>query len=136
MTIKSAKAITDLLHEADSERRRGRSLLDRAEELEKRAADLCPHPKSSIRENWVSGSGPPWAVCLACGYSEEGWGIGGWKMPSAYIDHMPIPSISRDELMRRRRFFRTQADICHEKICVPAHKKPVDRSKCDGVCHG
>lgn len=128
--------VSEILLEADAERRRGRSLLDRAENLEKRAADLCPHPKDKIRENWKPGSGPPWVICLECGYSEEGWGIGGFKLPSGYIDHMPIPEIGRDELMRRRRFFRTQEDISHEKICVPHHGKPAERSRCDGVCCG
>lgn len=133
---RSTSKAADLLKEADAERRRGRALLERAENLEKKAADFCPHPNGQIRENWARRSGPPWVICLACGYSEEGWGIGGFKLPSGYIDHMPIPEISSDELMHRRRFFRTQEAISHEKICVPSHGKPVDRSKCDGVCHG
>lgn len=129
-----AKKVQDTLKEADAARVRGRALLEKAHDLEKQASELCPHPKSEIRESWEKGSGPPWTICLLCGYSEEGWGIGGWKLPSAYIDHRPVATIDRDELMRRRRFFRTQRDISHEKICVPAHQKPADMAKCDGVC--
>lgn len=128
------KTVKDILGEADADDRRGRSLLKHASELERKAADLCPHPKDELREG--RGSGPPWTICLLCGYAEEGWGIGGWKLPGGYIDHMPIPRISEDLLMRRRRFFRTQADISHETICVLHHGKPKERVTCDGVCGG
>lgn len=128
------KIVRDLLAEADADCRRGRSLMGHASELEEKAAESCPHPTDQIREQWESGQGPPWAICLVCGYSEEGWGIGGWKLPSGYIDHMPIPRIGFDEFMKKRRFFRTQSDISHEKICVPHHNRTKDKSKCDGVC--
>lgn len=127
------KTVEKILLEADADDRRGRSLLKHASELERKAADLCPHPKDEIRQS-LGSCIPSWTICLLCGYAEEGWGIGGWKLPSGYIDHMPIPSISQDELMERRRFFRMQADISHETICVPHHGKTKDKEKCDGVC--
>lgn len=128
------KQVKKALLEADGDLRRGQALINNASKMEKKAADLCSHPKGQIRRTWESGNGPPWTICLLCGYAEEGWGVGEWKLPS-YIDHMPIPSIGRNELMKKRRFFRTQMDISHEKICVPHHGKPKDRSKCDGSCH-
>jgi hypothetical protein len=128
------KIVHELLSKADSDSCLGRSLLNNADQLEQRAAEACSHPLDQIREQWESGQGPPWTICLVCGYSEEGWGIGGWKLPSGYINHMPIPKIGLDEFMQKRRFFRTQSDISHEKICVPHHKKTKDKAKCDGVC--
>lgn len=94
----------------------------------------CVHPKERIRE-FREDRCAPWTVCLECGYAEEGWGVGGWKLPSGYIDHMPIPSISHVAFHKARTVFRTQRQIVHEKIHVNIHGENKDTVLCK-ACGG
>lgn len=91
----------------------------------------CIHPAEKLRE-FREDRCAPWTVCLECGYAEEGWGIGGWKLPSGYIDHMPIPPISHVEFYKARTVFRTQRQIVHEKIHMKSHGEPKDMVLCKG----
>ena len=97
--------------------------------MERAMVKTCVHPKEKIREMREERCAP-WTICLECGYAEEGWGIGGWKLPSGYIDHMPIPSISYREFHKARTFFRSQRLIVHEKIHVKAHGENRDTVLC------
>lgn len=42
-----------------------------------KAQNECPHPKEEILEGEGS---PPFHVCKLCGYAEEGWYCGYWKL--------------------------------------------------------
>lgn len=58
----------------------------------------CRHPRAAILEGrYASGSFafPPFRVCTECGYAEEGWGCGYWKLGKSNV-----PEVSRDEAMR------------------------------------
>ena len=91
----------------------------------------CEHPQDSIRRQWESGHGAPWLICLSCGYAEEGWGIGYWKLQDK--QHvLDYPSIPWREFSDRRTVFRTQRQIVHEKIHVESHKEPEDMFQCNG----
>lgn len=59
--------------------------------------DKCVHPISHIVEGeyspddygWGSAD-PPFRVCTICGYAEEGWGCGYWKLAPRIYDIKPI----------------------------------------------
>jgi hypothetical protein len=65
--------------------------------------DSCTHPFEYIREGmWREGSSgyssiPEFRVCTLCGYSEEGWGCGFWKL--AYHGQ-EIPKLSRESAIK------------------------------------
>lgn len=66
------------------------------------AVSACKHPLASIyayqnREN--TGSRGPWLVCAACGYSEQGWGIGFNKLKHADCEAAgrSMPKITREQ---------------------------------------
>lgn len=104
-------------------------LASRIDATKEKLVRVCKHPKDSIRELRHDRSAP-WTICLDCGYAEEGWGIGTWKLPSGYIDHVPLPSIDENRFFKVRTAFRTQDQIVHEKIHVEFRKQPKEMSEC------
>lgn len=68
--------------------------------LSKNGQKKCSHPASEILEaEYVGGtyfSTPPFRVCKLCGYAEEGWHCGYWKLR----DDNPVPSVSREAAMK------------------------------------
>jgi hypothetical protein len=46
----------------------------------------CPHPTDLVFQGECYRSDPPFRVCQACGYAEEGWGHGYTKLTICY-DH-------------------------------------------------
>lgn len=62
---------------------------------------LCTHPLESVVEGeyesdplggcWHSA---PFRVCRACGYAEQGWGAGFWKLSNNYSG---VPMLQREE---------------------------------------
>ena len=46
----------------------------------------CKHPPLMIRETPQT---PPFRVCMECGYAEQGWGCGYWK-----LDHVPYDEVA------------------------------------------
>jgi len=78
------------------------------ERIRQQEQDKCEHPEQVIVEGkakpgdtWTIGCGggtystwkPPFRVCRACGYAEEGWGSGYWKLGST----PRVPEIERAE---------------------------------------
>lgn len=68
-----------------------------------RLQEECPHPVNALREAEYSPethfvyASPPFRVCTECGYAEDGWGCGYWKLAS----NEEIPQMSRDTLFRK-----------------------------------
>lgn len=63
------------------------AVVARKKALVQQAQAACPHPKHDVREGrYVGGycTRPPFRVCTHCGYAEQGWGAGYWKLPSDY----------------------------------------------------
>lgn len=65
----------------------------------------CSHPIEHQREagyyhSEFGRSQPPFAVCLNCGYSEEGWGAGYWKLSRKGRMRVELPQVSREELLK------------------------------------
>lgn len=78
----------------------------RFKQLVRQLQEECPHPKEDIIEGdmhrgstyggcgvHVSTSQPPFRVCRRCGYAEEGWGCGYWKITKDYS----VPTLPREE---------------------------------------
>lgn len=84
------------------------------EALETRLMDKCPHHYDSLREGTFVSSGgfgsatPPLRVCIDCGYAEEGWGCGYWKLSTSWELNDAIPKLTRDEAFKFVRRFWTQ----------------------------
>lgn len=70
------------------------------EEIVARGQKYCPHPTSEILEGeYKRGhyfTSPPFRVCKLCGYAEDGWHCGYWKLQ----DNDPVPSVSREMAMK------------------------------------
>ena len=74
--------------------------------------EACPHPLCEIVEGryktagLVFGAQAPFRVCRLCGYAEEGWYCGYWKLNSERDpahpagNHIPIPELPRDAAMK------------------------------------
>lgn len=88
---KIKKQIEKIYEEAD---KKAKPYEDEIERLENIIAK-CPHPENYIVEGaYISGSlcsytgdvsTPPFRVCSLCGYAEEGWGCGYYKLaPNNY----------------------------------------------------
>lgn len=99
------------------------NLNTRIEKLETKLMDKCPHPFEALRvgnfipaNSWGSPT-PDMRVCTDCGYAEEGWGCGFWKLRTDY--GVDIPSMSRDAAFKFVRKFWTQ-DAMNE-IRYPKH---------------
>jgi len=62
----------------------------------------CDHPEDQILEAAYTPAGsfgyatPPFRVCKLCGYAEEGWNCGYWKLKT----REEIPTISRQKADR------------------------------------
>lgn len=92
------------------------------QQLEFRLMDKCTHPFDAIREgryipagNWGSAT-PDMRVCTDCGYAEEGWGCGYWKLNVDYTLRDSIPQISRDEAFKHVRKFWTQEAMSQHRF--------------------
>ena len=81
----------------------------------------CGHPEKEIVEGEYQsysfgfhGAEPPFRVCRRCGYSEQGWDCGYFRL---YPNNYSIPRLSRDEA---RKFVRGGADVPRgERQAVP-----------------
>jgi hypothetical protein len=75
----------------------------------------CKHPVSEILEgryepeSTYAYAKPEFRVCKLCGYAEEGWGSGFWKLARGIYDG--IPQLSRDEAFKYVLKFHTQDDL-------------------------
>lgn len=85
----------------------------------------CAHPLSEVVEGeyrpdpWGNNSTPPFRVCKLCGYAEEGWHCGYWKLGRGVYNGIQSMSrteafeyvlgciVDQEELSRRR--FATEA---------------------------
>ena len=84
--------------------------------------ERCKHPKElALDGDYVDSHFGgvlfrPMRVCRLCGYGEEGWGAGYWKL-SKEIGHpasdATIPSVSHDEAWKHVRTFVTQSQMTH-----------------------
>ena len=68
----------------------------------------CPHPDNEVvegrfKDNGWLGCTRPFRVCRLCGYAEEGWGMGYWKLAKPGTT---IPSLPYDDARKyvRRQF--------------------------------
>lgn len=102
---KLKKLITNLKEESAQ-------LNAKIDKLNDKLMTKCPHPIESLREgeyekagNWGSAT-PPMRVCTDCGYAEEGWGCGYWKLDTDY--NVAVPKLSRDEAFKHVRKFLPQ----------------------------
>lgn len=80
-----------------------------------RTIDKCAHPPTHIIEGeydpddgWRDAI-PPFRVCTICGYAEEGWGCGYWKLST---DNIKIPELTRTEARK----FATKGVLSQEKL--------------------
>jgi hypothetical protein len=82
----------------------------------------CKHPKElsldgdSVDSHFGGVLFRPMRVCRLCGYAEEGWGAGYWKLSkeSGYpATGATIPSLSHDEAWKHVRTFVTQDQMTH-----------------------
>lgn len=131
----SMRAVQRLLLKADAERQKADDASKRSEDYERKAAMLCEHPDAGMRE-YKPEYGAPWVICLSCGYAEEAWGVGTWKLRYYGANYSSRPRIEFVAFLEARRVMMSQREIEHGMICVPSHGKPKDRAKCDGVCKG
>lgn len=69
------------------------------EELITQTQNKCKHPANEIVEGdyrsyqYLDRTDPPFRVCRACGYAEEGWGCGYWKLGK----YSSVPRLSHDD---------------------------------------
>lgn len=85
--------------------------------------DNCEHPISEVREaeyesSWIS-TLSPFRVCLKCGYAEEGWHCGYWKLHrNKYgpISDGEILGMSRKEARKHVRTFLTQGMMSEQRF--------------------
>ena len=74
----------------------------------------CQHPEEHVveapyEEDQFGGCrhSAPFAVCTLCGYSEQGWGCGYWKLKV----NSDTPQITRDKGVRIRLTYYSQEDL-------------------------
>lgn len=92
------------------------ALAVKIESLETRLMAKCPHHVDSLREGRFveqssSGFGratPPMRVCIDCGYAEEGWGCGYWKLETSWQLNDSVPKLEQSEAFKFVRRFWTQ----------------------------
>jgi len=88
-----------------------KSLTSRKDAVIKNLQEQCKHPKELTLEGKYVDSHfggvlfRPCRVCKLCGYGEEGWGAGYWKLSKSYDD---IPEVSHDEAWKYVRTFVSQ----------------------------
>lgn len=58
---------------------------------------------------------PPYRVCTRCGYAEEGWHCGYWKLD----DRKEIRKVSRDDAGKYIRRLMSQADLSKVRFSQP-----------------
>lgn len=64
------------------------------EELTKKLFDSCSHPHEATVEGDYTEWFRPFRVCRICGYAEQGWNVGYWKLNAPYGT---VPTLSREE---------------------------------------
>ena len=78
----------------------------------KRMQELCTHPREFLVDaKYESGefsTQRPFRVCRECGYAEEGWGSGYWKLHPNLRDE--IPELSRQIAYKLVRTFVDQEE--------------------------
>lgn len=88
------------------------------EESEKAFAEAilkCKHSKSKVVEvnpteyKFIENNEPPFRICKNCGYAEEGWGCGYWK-----LDYENVPLVKRDSIEFINEF-NTQANLSSKR---------------------
>lgn len=87
-------------------------LEERREKTIRSFQSRCKHPATQIREapHYSSGYGysdPPFRVCIDCGYAEEGWHCGYWKLR----DDEDVAEINRDAAWEYVLKFYTQEEL-------------------------
>jgi len=94
--------INNLRHEVSNCESR---IADRTKELQSR----CQHRVNEVVEGdykaYDYSTDPPFRVCTVCGYAEQGWGCGYWKLNYGSRE---IPTIPRSEAQKYIRKFFTQ----------------------------
>jgi len=79
--------------------------------------ERCKHPRElaidgvSVPSHFGGMLFRPFRVCRLCGYAEEGWGAGYWKLskePGSPATNSTIPELSHDEAWKHVRTFVTQ----------------------------
>lgn len=89
-------------------------LKSRKETMVKLMQDNCKHPEESLLESKSIPSSfggtlfRPLRVCRLCGYAEEGWGAGYWKISNTYSE---LPVVSREVAWRFVRKFVSQEEM-------------------------
>ena len=51
----------------------------------------CKHPAHKVVEGRHTEMHRPFRVCQDCGYAEEGWGAGYWKLPRSHVIVAEVP---------------------------------------------
>ena len=76
----------------------------------------CPHPHEHIIEakyrDGYFGATPPFRVCKLCGYAEEGWYCGYWKLST----REECPTLSRDAAQKYVLKFHSQDDLSKKRF--------------------
>lgn len=72
----------------------------------------CKHPIDEVvdgkyRDGYF-GATPPFRVCKLCGYAEEGWNCGYWKLHKNKYD---IPQLDHDDAWKYVKEFHSQDDM-------------------------
>lgn len=107
MTIdQSLKEIRRIEQRETAQEKRKASLIAKVQRL-------CRHPVSMLIEAPYSSSEfsseRPFRVCRRCGYAEEGWGAGYWRLGRGV--YSGVPELSRNEAQRLVRTFVSQDDM-------------------------
>jgi len=88
-----------------------KTLTSRKDDAIKKLQEQCKHPKELTLEGKYVDSHfggvlfRPCRVCKLCGYGEEGWGAGYWKLSNSYGN---VPEVSHDEAWKHVRTFISQ----------------------------
>lgn len=94
--------------------------------LVERLQDECEHPIKEVREvdykssNYGS-SLRPFRVCLRCGYAEEGWGCGYWRLHRSEYGPVGggiIRNMDRDQAWKHVRTYLTQEKLNKKRFDV------------------
>jgi hypothetical protein len=101
--------------EASTLLQQAKQLRAEAEQLMLASIEACDHPREALVRGdsvaYVMGSAfSPFLVCRRCGYAEEGWGAGTWRIKANEWDS-DIPRLDRDQAWRLVRCWVTQNDM-------------------------
>lgn len=91
----------------------------RKQALIKKTQSECPHPKEDIREGRHTADPymrSPFRVCIRCGYAEQGWGAGYWRLTN---DYSGIAEMSRDDAYK----FVIGGVVSQEDMSGPEHDR-------------